>query len=122
MRHRAVSLTDRAAPERLTWAEGRRAYSTGWHEPDTERAHLRVCDLRLRRALPDVLTLGEAAWALVVNRWTARQLVVSARLPGVRDHVGDRLIWRIPTSEVKAYARQRQLEWEEQTRQPLWGR
>ena len=43
MRHRAVSLTDRAAPERLTWAEVRRAYSAGWHQPDTERAHLLVC-------------------------------------------------------------------------------
>jgi hypothetical protein len=84
MRHRAVSLTDCAAPERLTWAEARRAYSTGWYEPDTERAHLRVCHLRLRRVLPDELTLGEAAWLLVINRWTARQLVLSGRLPGER--------------------------------------
>ena len=88
MRNRAISLTDRAAPERLTWAEARRAYWTGWLEPDTERAQLRVCHLRLRRALPDELTLGEAAWLLVFNRWTARELVLSGRLPGVRSHSG----------------------------------
>jgi excisionase family DNA binding protein len=122
MRRRAVSITDRVAPERLTWAEARRAYWTGWYEPDTERAHLRVCHIRLGRVLPDELTLGEAAWLLVINRWTARQLVLSGRLPGKRSHFGERLVWRIPTSAVKAYARERQVAWEEQTRQTLWDR
>jgi hypothetical protein len=87
---RAASRSAVSAPHLITLAESARA-ANFFGEPVVEETRLRVSRERLSGDLPPVLNLQETAWALCINRWTVRNLLVRRKLRG-RQAISGRFI------------------------------
>jgi hypothetical protein len=106
---RAASRSAVSAPHLISLAEAARAFEPNFGpEPSVEEARLLVSRERLSRDLPAVLNLQESAWALCLNRWAVRKLLIRRRLRGRQVISGAYIVWRVETENVRRWAHARE--------------
>jgi hypothetical protein len=114
---RAASRSAVSAPHLVTLPEAIRAVNF-FGEPVVEEFRLRVSRERLSRDLPPLLNLQETAWALCINRWTVRNLLVRRKLRGRQVISGQFIIWRVEAPDVRRWAEAREAAYAR--RHPWW--
>jgi hypothetical protein len=107
-----------SAPHRITLAEAVGALRF-FGLPIVEEIRMRVSRERLARLdLPPVLNLQETAWALCLNRWTVRELLVRKKLRGRQAISGEYIVWQVELEDARRWAADREATYAK--RNPLW--